>query len=625
MRLYSWLISNIHNRHFFSLDIILFSLIPALALALRVNLPFEKNYSVALIIFISVALLVKLPVFYFFHLYRIYWRHASIDDLMTVVLATTCATMLFTAIIWGIQALRFSGVTDLPRSVPIIDGVLTILFVSGIRFSLRAAEYLRMRSLIGGPGKRVLIAGAGNAGEMVVREILTSGRTTLEPVGFVDDSTSKQGIVIHGIRVLGKLANIPELVKKYRIREVIIAMPTAAGQTIRQLVQLCEQAGVPSRSVPGIYELLDGRIKISRFREVRIEDLLRRDPVRMESDKVMEMVAGKRILVTGAGGSIGTELCMQIAHSQPAQLFALGHGENSLFHLNEQLSKLGSSVNGSGNRTYRMIVADIRDPQRLETIFTNLNPQIVFHAAAHKHVRLMEENIEDAVTNNVLGTSNILKTSRSHGVERFVLISTDKAVAPASVMGATKRVAELLVQAAGVETGLPYVVVRFGNVLGSRGSVVPIFQRQIEEGGPVTVTHPEAERYFMTIPEAVLLVLQAAAIGKGGEILVLDMGERVRVLDLAQDMIKLSGLRLGQDIQIKYTGLNPGEKLIEELYSHDEQPTPTEQEKILIINNNKGTDFHRLHQDVEHLVALAEKGESEEARSKLMFMVGSSD
>ncbi len=623
--MYNWLISNIRNRHFFILDIILFSLIPALALALRVNLPWEKYYNLALIIFICVALLVKLPVFYFFHLYRIYWRYASVNDLLTVLLASSCAMILFTAIIWGIQGLRFSGVNVLPRSVPIIDGMLTILLVSGTRFSLRAADHLRMRSLYGRSGKRVLIAGAGSAGEMVVREILTSGRTSLEPVGFVDDSTSKQGMVIHGTRVIGKLANIPELVKTYRIQEVIIAIPTASGETIRKLVHLCEQAGVPSRSVPGIYELLDGRISISRFRKVEIEDLLRRDPIRIDPVSVTEMISGKRILVTGAGGSIGTELCMQIARCKPAQLIALGHGENSLFHLRVQLSKLKSSLDGSGNPTYRMIVADIRDPQRLDAIFSNLAPQIVFHAAAHKHVRLMEENIEDAVTNNVLGTSNILDISRSHGVERFVLISTDKAVAPTCVMGATKRVAELLVQAAGLETGLPYVVVRFGNVLGSRGSVVPIFQRQIEEGGPVTVTHPEAERYFMTIPEAVLLVLQAAALGKGGELLVLDMGERVRVLDLAQDMIKLSGLRLGQDIHIKYTGLNPGEKLIEELFSQDEQPTPTEQEKILIINNNKASDFSRLHQDVDHLISLAKKGKSEEARSKLMSMVGSSD
>jgi FlaA1/EpsC-like NDP-sugar epimerase len=467
-----------------------------------------------------------------------------------------------------------------------------------------------------------LIAGAGNAGEMVVKEILTSGRTSLEPVGFVDDSPHKQGIVIHGTRVLGKLENIPELVKTYRIREVIIAMPTATGETIRLVVRLCEQAGVPSRSVPGIYELLDGRISIRRFRKVEIEDLLRRAPVRMNSDKVKEMVAGKRILVTGAGGSIGTELCMQIARSLPAKLIALGHGENSLFHLGGLLSKLRSTVDESGYPTYKMVVADIRDQQRLTTIFTDYRPQIVFHAAAHKHVALMEENIEDAVTNNILGTSNLLKTASCHGVERFVLISTDKAVAPTSVMGATKRVAELLVQAAGRKTGLPYVVVRFGNVLGSRGSVVPIFQRQIEEGGPVTVTHPEAERYFMTIPEAVLLVLQAAAIGKGGEILVLDMGERIKILDLAQDMIELSGLRTGKDICIEFTGLNPGEKLIEELFSREEHPNPTEQEKILLINNNKGSDSSRLDEDVDYLISLVRDGQREAAKIQLMGMGG---
>jgi FlaA1/EpsC-like NDP-sugar epimerase len=471
----------------------------------------------------------------------------------------------------------------------------------------------------------VLIAGAGDAGEMVVREMRTSHMVSLEPVGFVDDNPFKQGVVIHGVRVLGNLAKIPELVEKHLVQEVIIAMPAAPGDTIRQIVRLCEQAGVPSRSVPGIFELLEGRVSISRFREVRIEDLLRREPVRVDSWKVVEMIAGKRVLVTGAGGSIGTELCLQIARSRPAQLIALGHGENSLFQLNGQLSKLPAGVNGSGNPIYRMVVADVRDRQRLDTLFTSFAPQIVFHAAAHKHVHLMEENIQDAVTNNVYGTSNLLQLSRSHGVERFVLISTDKAVEPACVMGATKRVAEQLVQAAGFETGLPYVVVRFGNVLGSRGSVVPIFQRQIEEGGPVTVTHPEAERYFMTIPEAVLLVLQAAAIGNGGEILVLDMGERVRVLDLAQDMIELSGLRLGQDIDITYTGLIPGEKLIESLFSEDEHPGPTEQDKILVLHNNKVADIERLHQEVAQLIALAREGDAEATRLKLQTMIRSSD
>ena len=627
----NWSVLHLRNRHFVILDICLLAAIPALALTLRVNLPWDRAYAQALLIFTLLALLVKLPVFYAFRLYARYWRYASMDELITIALAVFITSALVTAISWGMQGLEFFGENGLPRSVPIIDGLLTLLFVGGTRFSLRAAEYLRARSSNGKPGKRVLIAGAGDAGEMVVREMRTSRMVSLEPVGFVDDNPYKQGAVIHGVRVLGNLAKIPELVEEYRVQEVIIAMPAAQGDTIRQIVRLCEQAGVPSRSVPGIYELLDGRVSISRFREVRIEDLLRREPVRVDSWKVVEMIAGKRVLVTGAGGSIGTELCLQIARSRPAQLIALGHGENSLFQLNGQLSKLRAGVNGSGNPIYRVgaahriVVADVRDRHRLDTLFTSFAPQIVFHAAAHKHVHLMEENIEDAVTNNVLGTSTLLQLSRSHGVERFVLISTDKAVAPASVMGATKRVAELLVQAAGFETGLPYVVVRFGNVLGSRGSVVPIFQRQIEEGGPVTVTHPKAERYFMTIPEAVLLVLQAAAIGNGGEILVLDMGERVRVLDLAQDMIELSGLRLGQDIDITYTGLRPGEKISESLFSEDEHPGYTEEEKILVIHNNKAADFNKLHQDVDHLIALAREGNSEATRAKLLSIVRSSD
>lgn len=617
------LVFHLRNRDFAVLDICLLAVIPILALTLRVNLPWTPIYFQALLVFTLLALLIKLPTFYAFGLYRRYWRYASMDEMITIALAVFITTVLVTAISWGLQGLGFFGGSVLPRSVPIIDGLLTVLFVGGTRFSLRAAEYLRMRSASGAPGRRVLIAGAGDAGEVVVREMRSSRRVAFEPVGFVDDSPNKRGVVIHGVEVLGTLDKIPELVEKYQVQEVIVAMPTASGSTIRQIVHLCEQAGVPSRSVPGIYELLDGKVSISRLREIRIEDLLRREPVIVNSDKVAQMIAGKRVLVTGAGGSIGTELCLQIAASHPAQLIALGHGENSLFQLTAQLSKLRASENGSGNPVYSMVVADIRDRHRLEAIFANFAPQIVFHAAAHKHVHLMEENVEDAVTNNVLGTNNLLQLSRSHAVERFVMISTDKAVEPSCVMGATKRVAEQLVQAAGMEGGLPFVVVRFGNVLGSRGSVVPIFQRQIEEGGPVTVSHPDVERYFMTIPEAVLLVLQAATIGNGGDILVLDMGARVKIVDLALDMIELSGLKVGQDIEIAYTGLRPGEKLIETLVSEDEHPGYTEQEKISIIHHRKATDFNKLHQDVEQLITLARAGDREATRAKLISMVRS--
>lgn len=607
----------LRNRHFAILDVILLSFSPVIALTLRLNPPWPSPYFQAILVYTLLALLIKLVVFYSFKLYTRYWRYASIDELITITFSVITSTILITGIYWIFLALGWAGELGLPRSVPFIDGLLTLIFVGGCRFSVRAIEYVQARDPRQRKGKRALVVGAGDAGEIMVREMLNSRLISLEPVGFVDDDPHKIGTIIHGVVVLGSIEEIPDLVSEYKIEEVIIAIPTATGEFIRRVVALCQKAGVPSRTMPGIFELLSGRVGVNRLRKVEIEDLLRRTPVRVDTVDVSRMLTGKRILITGAGGSIGSELCRQILRFEPSRLVLVGHGENSLFSLEQELGKLREDMVISSAIDLQVILADVRDLVRLKSIFSHFSPQIVFHAAAHKHVTLMESNIEEAVTNNILGTLNAVRASQEHGVERFVLISTDKAVNPVNTMGMTKRVAELIVHRAAEVTGNPYVSVRFGNVLGSRGSVVLIFQEQIARGGPVTITHPEVTRYFMTIPEAVQLVLQAAAMGRGGEVYVLDMGQPVRIVDLVKDMIELSGFQPDVDIPIMYTGLRPGEKLHEELFSSLEKPERTKHEKIYCADNGTNVRSGSFKQDLEELILLAQTGVSLNIRDKL--------
>jgi len=398
----------------------------------------------------------------------------------------------------------------------------------------------------------------------------------------------------------------------YRVKEVIIAMPAALGDVIRRIVTACDAAGVHSRTLPGIYELLSGQVSISHLREVEITDLLRREPVQIDPVEVHKLLSGKCVLVTGAGGSIGSELCIQIAACRPARLVALGHGENSLYILRSKFELAGFK-----DIQIDMVVADIRDQSRLEVVFERFQPQVVFHAAAHKHVPLMEDNLEDAVTNNVMGTWNLVQVAQKYEVQNFVLISTDKAVEPVNVMGMTKHIAERIVRAAAAQSGRPYVCVRFGNVLGSRGSVIPIFKRQIASGGPITITHPDMARYFMTIPEAVQLVLQASTLGEDDEVFVLDMGKPVKIKDLAQDMIELSGLQVERDIQIQYTGLRPGERLNEALFNAGEKRSQTRHEKIFVARNGVLPSLAKLSAEVKDLGELARLGDTIELRDRL--------
>jgi FlaA1/EpsC-like NDP-sugar epimerase len=446
--------------------------------------------------------------------------------------------------------------------------------------------------------RAVLIAGAGHAGMMVVREMARNPSLAMVPVGFLDDDPAKLRKQIFGVPVLGSLASLADVVRERPIDEVIIAMPAAPGHVLRGISDKCRQLAVASRTMPGVFELLDGNVSVNRLRDIEIADLLRRAQVEPARDPA-SYIAGRTVMVTGGGGSIGLELCRQLAHARPGALVLLGHGENSVFEAQTELRERFPALN------VVTVIADIRDQRRLRRIFQRLRPSIVFHAAAHKHVPLMEENPEEAITNNVLGTHEVLEAAIACGTDRFVLISTDKAVAPCSLMGASKRMAEMLVRNAARRTSRPFVVVRFGNVLGSRGSVVPRFKQQIASGGPVTVTHPEMKRFFMTIPEAVHLVLEAGGMGRSGELFVLKMGDPIRIVDLARDVVKLSGAT-HDDIPIVFTGIRPGEKLEEQLWEDTALAQDTRHPDILSIiepDLPADEDIQSMLRDVERAVA----------------------
>ncbi|MBI5034855.1 MAG: polysaccharide biosynthesis protein [Chloroflexi bacterium] len=605
----------LRNRYFFAIDLAAFCIAPVAAAWIRTDGVLGQNGVDSLIrlfgalaLYILISSLVRWPIFYGLGLYSRYWRYASIDELGQIILAVLTSSVLLLLIFFGVLRPFLVIFEDFPRSVPLLDGVFVLLAVGGSRFSVRLVEQFikRMQPRPAGPIMRVVIFGAGSSGTMIVKEMQSNPQLGLEPVVFLDADRNKQGAIIQGIPVVGDRADLAKVIERYGIQQAIIAMPTASGKAIREITQLCQQLNLPVKTVPGVFELLDGSVTVNQLRPVDLSDLLRREPVVIDAVDVAQMLRGKQVLVTGAGGSIGSELCRQIARCQPSSMVLLGHGENSVFEIANEQRRLTPSLR------IHSVIADIRDLTRLKSVFSAFEPEVVFHAAAHKHVPLMEENIEEAVTNNVLGTRNVLDACVAHRVARFVLISTDKAVNPTSVMGATKRTAELLLQDVVARTGSAYMAVRFGNVLGSRGSVVPFFKQQIAQGGPITITHPDVRRYFMTIPEAVQLVLQAATLGKGGEIFVLDMGEPIKIVDMARELIRLSGLEEGRDIDIVYTGLRPGEKLFEELFLGSEDYLRTKHSKIFVARNQANSVEH-----VSDLICAAQAGKSDEVRSLL--------
>lgn len=564
------------NRYFLALDIVGLLLVPYVVLLLRFEgTAWPPGYVETVTVFAFLTLPFRVGVAWYAGLYRRIWRHASIIEMEGILLAGLSAAAINFVI--GIAMREVLALTPhrMPYSALTLDALLSIAVLAAPRLGVRFLHVRRNRRR--SEGARTIIVGAGAAGQLISREILNSGRTNLQVVAFLDDDDRKQGQLLNGIRIEGRIDQLPEAIRRFSVQEVIIAMPSARGPLIRRIVELAGTAGAKVRTVPSLSDLAAGRVEVTSLRPVQIEDLLRRAPVTTDIAVVRSLAAARVVLVTGAGGSIGSELSRQIAALEPELLVALDHSENQVFEIDRELRRRFPTVQVAP------VIADVRDGARIRRVFERFRPFAVFHAAAHKHVPLMEENVIEAVTNNVLGTRNVVEAAVEHGTTHFVLISTDKAVRPTSVMGATKRLAEMIVRVAAAREGRHFVAVRFGNVLGSRGSVVPTFMEQISAGGPVTVTHPDMRRFFMTIPEAVQLVLQAGALGQGGELFVLDMGEPVRIADLARDLIRLSGLEEGTDIEIRYTGIRPGEKLYEELLFGDEEIRETEHPKVIRV------------------------------------------
>ena len=525
---------------------------------------FETTYSLTAL---AVLALIQVMSYYHFKVYRGLWRFSSLNDVVRILRATVCATLLVIPILYMASLLQY-----IPRSILPLYNILLVTILCGARLLFRLHWDKRNNDEAVSDVKRVFVIGAGQAGEGLIRDLKRS-RSYL-PVGLIDDSLSKRGLEVHGVPVIGTLEELRNLTNKHQVDLIFIAIPSAGSALMRRIVNHCERCRIPFRTLPSIQELVAGRVEVNALREVDIEDLLGRDQVELNWDKIAASIQKKRVLVTGAGGSIGSELCRQILALQPGQLLALDNSEYNLYKIEMELKERFPEI------PIKIALANIVDNVAIDYIFQAFNPDIVFHAAAYKHVPLLEDQVRVAVQNNVIGTQIVAEASVAAGVEKFILISSDKAVNPTNIMGTTKRVAEIYCQNLNSRVSTQFITVRFGNVLGSVGSVVPLFQKQLQKGGPLTVTHPDMQRYFMTIAEACQLILQATVNGTGGEIFVLDMGEPVNISYLAEQMIRLAGKEPGKDIAIEYTGLRPGEKLFEELFHTSEQLIQTEHAKL---------------------------------------------
>lgn len=574
-----WWRSLLTRQTQFVLDLFILVFAFFFAYLIRFEFTFAQHWMVPAFTQVSYVVLIQLAALIFTGVYSFVWKYVGLSEIKSFIYAAFYSAVPILILRFTLP-LRYFG-WQVPSSVIIIDTILAFGGVLGVRVLRRMMyeRYEKRAKLATGfnkPPTRALFIGAGRAGVMAAREIKGRGSIGLEIIGFVDDDSSKQGSRINGVKVLGTTEDLPRLIRRYDIDQIIITIAQATRKEMQRILDICETLPVKMRIIPGYYEIIEGKVEVNRIRDVQIEDLLGREPVQLDDKLMQQLFADKVVMVTGAGGSIGSELARQTARFHPKQILLVERAEFVLFNIDRELSETFSEL------SIIPLTADVCDRQRMETILREYKPQVILHAAAHKHVPMMEINPTEAIKNNVFGTHLLGELAGQNGVEVFVMISTDKAVRPSSIMGASKRVAELVVQSLDREFDTKYVAVRFGNVIGSAGSVIPIFRQQILKGGPVTVTHPDMVRYFMTIPEAAQLVLQAGAMGEGGEIFILDMGEPVKILDLAEDTILLSGLKPYEDIEIVFTGIRPGEKLFEELQTTEEAVTKTRHPKIYI-------------------------------------------
>ncbi len=596
------------------IDAVLVSTALFLSYVLRFGTFYPREYIREKYLSLPIVLVVRLVIFYLRGMYRGMWRFVGMHDLMVLIQAVTLSSALSTVLIFLVFRLE-----NFPRSVFIIDWFIVIILLGGSRFSYRLYREGAYKKPFGTQkinetNKRVIIVGAGKAGELILREILRNPSCNFVPIGFVDDSRSKRSATMHGYRVLGNTRDIPRIVKENVVDDIFIAIPSASSKAKRRIMHICKNTGIKFKTLPAVGQLLNGTVTVSALREFQIEDLLGRDPVKLDEGSIKEYLRDKTVMITGAGGSIGSELCCQIAQFNPKRIILFERSEFNLYQIQMHLHELFPFLEA------RAIIGDVANQLRVERTMKEFMPDVVFHAAAYKHVPLMESNSEEAIRNNVYGTWVIARLSHVFGVKKFVMVSTDKAVRPTNIMGASKRIAELVCQGCGRGSNTQFVTVRFGNVLNSVGSVIPLFKKQIAKGGPITVTHPEIYRYFMTIPEAVQLIMQAGAMGRGGEIFILDMGEPVRIVDLARDMISLSGLEPGKDIQIIFTGLRPGEKLYEELLTEGEEIRSTLHKKIKVAETEQ-IDWPTMLRKIEGLLESLQNGFSQDTIKKIKEIV----
>ena len=624
------MIHKFFNKNFliiFIVDVLLLAAALYDAFLIRFEFNIPPFYLDLFLRMLPYVIVTKIACLYFFDLYRGMWRYTSISDLLNIIKAATASSLLITLFI--AFKMRFIGY---PRSVFIIDCFLTILFIAGFRLLVRLfferlareksnksmpQQFMSLFKRYPKSVKKLLIIGAGDCGEKILREIRDNSSLNLKVIGFLDDNRNKIGRKIHGVPVLGLVSEISSAIKKVRADEALIALPSATGSQMRKIVEHCKESGIPFKTVPGYGELINGRVSVKSIRDVAYPDLLGRPVVKLDAPGISDYIKGYCMLVTGAGGSIGSELCRQICKFGPKKIVLFERAESPLYEIELELKRNFSDI------CIVPVLGDIQSSIQLENTFKSHNPQTVFHAAAYKHVPMMEIQPWKAVENNILGTERLIKVVQQHGCDRFVFVSTDKAVRPTNVMGASKRVAEMLIQCQGSNSNIPikFAVVRFGNVVGSVGSVVPLFKKQIEIGGPVTVTHPEVTRYFMTIPEACQLILQAGALcNEQVEIFILDMGKSIKIADLARDLIRLSGFEPDVEIKIEFIGLRPGEKLFEELITEGEGIVPTTHEKIMTLRGEK-CSLKMLNGKIDELGQLAEEQNADKIRSKIKEMV----